>query len=288
MRFLLIFVVALSLLGSGCLSKTRKVATPPVALMDATLDDLLVELRRLGAIESMKATVDLQLTYLNDERTKETELRDVRGFILGKRPGHIRVQAQTPVTGGTAFDMASDGSTFRVYLPWKKRFIEGDTANVKRSEKRTENVRPQHVLEALLLDPPLEEETPVMDRVKEGYRHFYVVQLMTDREGEGLRIQRKVWFDRATLRVARVEVRNNEGEVISVSRYQAWDSGDGQPFPRQVMIERPLEGYDLAMTFLKPGLNEEVPDQSFVLDPPKGLEVERMGEDESVVSSVAR
>lgn len=227
----------------------------------------------------MKATVDLRLTYLNDERTKETELRDVRGFILGRRPGLIRVQAQTPVTGGTAFDMASNGSIFRVYLAWKKRFFEGIIGKAKRSEKRTENVRPQHVLEALLLDPPREDETPVMDRLTEGFRHYYVVQLMTDRVGEGLRIRRKVWFDRTTLRVSRVEVRDQDGEVVSLARYQSWNNAHGDWYPSNIVIERPLEGYDLAMSFIKPGLNEDVPDDAFQLDPPKGVEIERIGEE---------
>jgi hypothetical protein len=287
-RPLLFITLLLSLLGSGCLSKTRKVTPPPTALLDATLDDLLVELRRLGAIDSMKATVDLRLTYLNDQRTKETELRDVRGFILGKRPGFVRVQAQTPVTGGTAFDMASNGSIFRVYLAWKKRFFEGVIGRAKRSEKRAENVRPQHVIEALLLEPPTEAETPVMDRVTEGFRHFYVVQLLEDRPGEGLRIRRKVWFDRTTLRIARVEVRDDDGEVVSLTHYQGWNNAHGEWYPAQVEIERPLEGYDLAMTFVKPGLNEEVPDDAFQLDPPKGVEVEHLGEGTQTAGAVAR
>ncbi len=284
MRPLPIIAVLVAVLSTGCLSTTRKVAPPPAALLDASLDDLLEELRRIGSIESMKATVDLQLTYLNDERTKETEVRDVRGFVLGRRPGHIRVQAQTPVTGGTAFDMASDGETFRVYLAWKKRFFEGDNANPHRSKKRAENVRPQHVLDALLIEPPSGEETPVMDRVTEGFRHFYVVQLLTERNGEGLKIHRKIWFDRTTLRIARVEVRDEAGEIIAVSRYRTWTDEYGPSYPREVVVERPLEGYDLAVRFIKPGLNEDVPDDSFVLDPPKGLEVERVGEDNEIAA----
>ncbi len=286
MRSLLTTLCFLSLLSAGCLSKTRKVTPPPTTLLDASLDDLLAELRRLGSIQSMKATVDLQLSYLNDARTKETQLRDVRGFVLARRPDDIRVQAQVPVTGGRAFDMASDGSTFRVYLPWKGRFFEGDTKAL-RSEKRTENIRPQHVLEALLPEPPAEDEMCVMDRVTEGPRHFYVVQMLVRRPGEGLRIQRKAWFDRTTLRMARMEVRNDDEEVISLARYRAWTDEFGDVFPREIALTRPLEGYDLVMRFIKPGLNEEVPDDSFELDAPPGVEVERVGEEEDAAKTAA-
>ncbi len=286
MRSLLATLCFLSLLSAGCLSKTRKVTPPPATLLDASLDDLLAELRRLGSLQSMKATVDLQLSYLNDARTKETQLRDVRGFVLARRPDDIRVQAQVPVTGGRAFDMAANGSTFRVYLPWKGRFFEGDTKAL-RSEKRTENIRPQHVLEALLPEPPTEDELCVMDRVTEGPRHFYVVQMLVRRPGEGLRIRRKAWFDRTTLRMARMEVRNEEEEVISLARYRAWTDEFGEVFPREVVMTRPLEGYDLAVRFIKPGLNEEVPDDSFELEAPAGVEVERVGEEQDAAKTAA-
>jgi outer membrane lipoprotein-sorting protein len=285
-RPFLLIIVFLSLLSLGCLSKTRKVAPPPAALLDASLEDLLSEMRRLGSIRSMKATVDLQLSYLNDARTKETQLRDVRGFVLARRPDHIRVQAQVPVTGGRAFDMASDGSMFRVYLPWKGRFFEGDSQAL-RSEKRTENIRPQHVLAALLPDAPTADETPVLDRVTEGPRHFYVVQLLTDREGEGLRIHRKAWFDRTTLRMHRLEVRDSEDEVISLAQYRAWTEELGQVFPREVILTRPLEGYDLAVRFIKPGLNEDVPDDSFDLVAPPGIKIERVGEEQVPAETAA-
>ncbi|MBI1357949.1 MAG: hypothetical protein GC160_26730 [Acidobacteria bacterium] len=272
----------LSLLGAGCLSHTTKVEPPSTALLNASLDDLLGKIRELAEIQSMKATVDLQLTYLNDERTRQKELSETRGFILARRPGHIRVQAQVPVTGQRALDMTSDGSTFRVFLPWQQRFYEGDNNLAKRSEKRTENIRPQHILQPLLVDPVGPNETPVLDQVTEGFRHYYVVLLLVPRDGEqGLRISRKLWFDRTTLMLSRMEIWNADNQVATLARYRIWTEQAGVPsFAQEVVVSRPLDGYDLAIRFVKPGINEPVPDDSFVLEPPKGVDVQVVGEDD--------
>ena len=275
-----ILIVA-AVLSTGCLSETRRVADlPPVTLQKATLDDLTEKLRQIAAPSSMKATVLLELTILNDDRTKEKEYKEVRGAVVARRPGSIRVQAQVPVTGQRAFDMASDGSEFQVYLPWRNRVYEGLNALDVRSEKRSENIRPQHILEPLLIDAPREDEQAVLLNAEEGRSSYQVVQLLRESENGGLWIARSAWFDRVDLRMDRYVLYNEEGDVMTRAQYGEWQDTPEGPRPGVVNIARPADGYDLSVRFIKPGWNEEVVDTAFDLEAPDGVEIVPVGEED--------
>ena len=226
----------------------------------------------------MKATVNLQLSYYNEEQTKRTDLRDVRGFVLARRPGFSRIQAQYPVTRQKAFDMASDGETFQVYLVWQGRFFTGANTMDKLSKKRAENIRPQHIVEPLLIEAPRPDETAVLDNVTEGRALYHVVQLQRELDGTA-EITRKFWFNRADLRLSRLEIYDPDANVVTVARYSGWQTQGPIPYPAQASVLRPVQGYSLAFEFLEPGLNEELPENAFLLEPPDDVEVETVGED---------
>ncbi len=244
----------------------------------ATLSELLGQLRVFEKLESIKATVNLQLSYVNEEQTKRRDLRDVRGFVLARRPGFARIQAQYPVTRQKAFDMASDGESFQVYLVWQGRFFTGDNDMDRPSKKRTENIRPQHVVEPLLIEPPRADETAVLDNVTESRTLYHVVQLQHEHDGTA-EITRKFWFDRRTLQLSRLEIYGPGAVTSTVARYYGWRTDGPIPYPAGVTVSRPIEGYNLALEFLEPGLNEELPENAFLLEAPKGVKVEVIGQD---------
>src|SRR5690606_34600617 len=98
-------LLALVAVSTGCLYRTQAVAPPPVAAHTATLGELLPQIERFGAVQSLRAEVTMGLTFLNEEMDRTKTLTDVRGFILAERPDLARIQAQYPVTHQTAFDM---------------------------------------------------------------------------------------------------------------------------------------------------------------------------------------
>ena len=60
---------------------------------------------------------------------------------------------QAPVVAKNIFDMVSDGEEFRIYIPSKNSFLVGPTTLVRPSKKPLENLRPQHIVEAIVLTP---------------------------------------------------------------------------------------------------------------------------------------
>ena len=77
------------------------------------------------AIHDFSATVDMVPALGSAEKSKITEYKDVRGYILFRKPADIRIIGLYPVVRNKAFDMVSNGTDFRLYLPAKNRFITG-------------------------------------------------------------------------------------------------------------------------------------------------------------------
>ena len=75
-----------------------------------------------------------------------------------------------------------------------------------------------------------------------------------------------------------MEIYDQKGNVVTTARYKGWTQEGETLYAQDVVIARPLDGYELSIHFLKPGLNEPAPDESFVLEPPEGVKVERFGE----------
>lgn len=264
--------------ATSCLVRTRRVEPAPVVLNKVTIEELIAKLRRFGEIRTMKATVEFRLAVKSDDHSTVTEYTEVPGFALIRRPSMIRTQAMLPVVGTTVFEMVSDGETYRVHLPSKKRFLIGDAQAVPRNGTREEKVRPQHILEALLIDPPRDYELYAsLENTVVGNRAYQVIYLLGDGGTRNLVLSRKFWFDRVDLSISRQQVFDENGDVVTDARYRAWAEQDSLPYPRVVRISRPQEGYDLQVRVIEPGLNAEVADESFELEPPKGIKVERVG-----------
>lgn len=275
----LLLLLALAATTTGCLYRTQKIAPPLVAARTATLDELLPKIERFGNIHSLRAEVNLGLSFLNDDMDKLKTLKDVRGFVLAERPDLARIQAQYPVTHQTAFDMVSDHDQFSVYLVWRKRFLRGATALDVRSDERAENIRPQHVVEPLLIEPPQSDESAALDNQARNGRLYHVV-VLRKKQGDNEVITRKFWFDRTNLELGMLEVYDRDGNVVTEADYSDWRSVGDAPYAGTVTISRPVDGYRLVVHIQDPGINATLPADAFVLDPPPNVPVEQVGENE--------
>src|SRR3970040_2025046 len=123
----LVLVALLLLLFAGCAVRLRERisgAELAPAWQKATLAELLERVRaHEEAIETFQATVEIEPTVTSVQRAEIVHYRDVRAFILIRRPAWLRMIGLYPVARTTAFDMASDGEQFRLYIPLRNRFI---------------------------------------------------------------------------------------------------------------------------------------------------------------------
>ena len=294
-----VFVVATALFFGGCgngshvsVVKTTPPAEKPVA-KDATRDELLEKYNTIArGIRSLSATVELKPTAGSRYSGIIEEYHEVKAFLLAERPANIRVIGQAPVIGTTVFDMASDKETFRVSIPSKNKFLIGSVALERAGSKPIENLRPQHLLDALLWPEIRKEETVLFEEFNDEAARYYVLTVL--RGGYQTEILRKIWFDRSDLQVARLESFGPRGLLLSDTHFSNWQavnepgtpagstpassSSDVEQFPHTISILRPHDDYRLDLQITKITLNEDIPQERFQLEQPAGAEVVHVGE----------
>jgi len=268
-------VAAALLLPSGCIVKRQRRIQPsalPPPAREASLAELVAKLDASSqTVRTLTATVDLQPTAGSIYSGVIKEYQDVPGFILMERPAMIRVLGQAPVVRTGIFDMASDGKEFHLYIPSKQKFIVGETGFHRPAKNSLENLRPQHILDALLVSPldPAHEKW-YLEEVAEGAHRYYVVGIV---EPTAFRLKRKAWFDRADLQLARIQFYEGEGVCVESARYSEYNDYQGVNYPSHIEVVRPIEDYRLAITIVKATFNQPIERDKFVLTQPPGTQL---------------
>jgi hypothetical protein len=284
----------LASLSCGCGGHIKTTTRlPPQAkpvVRDATREELLDRYNEIArAVRSINATVELKPTAGSKYSGVIEEYHEVKAFLLAQRPAEIRMIGQAPVIGKTVFDMASDAETFRVWIPSKNKFLVGSVAAERASEKPIENLRPHHLLDALLWPEVRKEESVLFEEFNDEIARHYVLTVL--RGGYRTEILRKIWFDRSDLQVSRLQTFGPRGVLLSDVHVSDWQPvvGDQEgpapatpsavsAFPRQIRIERPHDDYRLDLQLIKLTLNEDLPIDRFKLEQPPGSELVRVGE----------
>jgi outer membrane lipoprotein-sorting protein len=275
--FLIFGLLALAL--SGCLVRRRtKVAVethPAPALRTASLLDLLAIIQKQEqAIHTLDATATIEPSVSTPSKGEIVHYRDVRTFILIRRPALIRMIGLYPMVENKAFDMASDGETFRLYIPVKNRFIMGRNRSEHRSKSALENLRPEVILDALLLKGPEPgKEQAVLESFSEAGSAYYIVHIIRVVPGQLGELDRNIWFDRRTLEVVRIEMFDSDGEEVTDVLYAGYSPVSGIPYPQEILVERPKDLYGLHLSITSLQFNQPVGEEKFVLEQPPGTEL---------------
>ena len=292
----MVSLAAVTCFAAGCAASHKTVVKPgqaPSVAQTATREQLIERYNHQAeSIQTLNAGVAMKLTSGSAYSGVIEQYHEVNGFILAAKPSSIRVIGQAPVIGKNIFDMVSDGKTFEIYIPSKHKFLVGPVDLQRQSAKPLENLRPQHLGDALLW-VPLPQASPVLfEESSESNVRYYVLTVIrraaapdssgaTGSNATDFEIAEKIWFDRSNLQVARVEEFAAGGIASSDVRYSDWQAAGDKSYPRQIDIARPVEDYQLTIHVNKVTLNEPIGDDRFVLKQPPGTELVRVGEDGS-------
>jgi outer membrane lipoprotein-sorting protein len=281
--------VLASLLTAGCVTIKRRTEVKKEEIrpqLESSEESLLDNYNQQArAVQSLQATVDLIPSTGTTYSGVIEEYHDVTGFILAQRPATVRVIGQAPVVAKNIFDMVSDGKEFRIYIPSKNSFLVGPTTLARPSSKPIENLRPNHVVDALFWPELTPGKNVLFEQFDFDPGRYYILTLLREAEGGKLEIARKIWYDRADLKVSRVQLLGAGGKLDSDIVYSDWQPAGNALAPsqtsyaRDIKIWRPQDDYKLEIRILKLTLNEPISADRFELAQPEGTDLVRVGEE---------
>jgi outer membrane lipoprotein-sorting protein len=286
-----------TLLSAGCVTiKTRREVKKEEIRpqLESSEEKLLADYNEhVRGVQSLQATVDLIPSTGTTYSGVIEEYHDVQGFILARRPAIVRVIGQAPVVAKNIFDMVSDGKEFRIYIPSKNTFLVGSATLAASSKKPIENLRPQHVVEALFWPEFAPGSNVLFEQFDSDTGRFYILTLLRTLDSGKLEIARKVWYDRADLHVSRVQLFGAAGQLDSNIEYSDWQPVPAAPaadaataaevprttYARDIHIWRPQDDYKLEIRIMKLTLNEPIAADRFELAQPAGTDLLHVGDE---------
>src|ERR1700733_4217009 len=271
---------------TGCLFRTRPVEETysKAPLQETTQSGLINSINQQAEkIQSLKATVDIDTSVGGAKKGHQTDYKEIRGYVLARKPAMLHMIGLLPIVRTTAFDMVSNGEEFKLWIPPKNRFVTGrNDVQTHNTDQPMESIRPQDIYDALLIQPiDPEHEIAVLENSEEilhdskGHRVLQDdYELIVIRKGEqGWALSRKIVFSRIDLQPHHQYIYDQQGKLVTDARYANYKDNDGVSFPSRIEISRPQEEYDITLNLLKLEMNKPLNDDQFGLQQPPGAEV---------------
>ncbi|MGD0989755.1 MAG: DUF4292 domain-containing protein [Candidatus Sulfotelmatobacter sp.] len=299
--FSALILILATLPTAGCLFHTRPVeetyskAPLKEASQSALIDSINLQAQR---IQSLQATVDIDTSVGGAKKGHVTDYKEIRGYVLARKPAMLHMIGLLPIVRTTAFDMVSDGQNFKLWIPPKNRFVVGSNEMESRNpDQPMENIRPKDIYDALLIRPvDNEREIAVLENGDEilhdakGHRvlqeDYELIVIRKKDQNQGV-LARKIVFSRIDLQPHRQYIYDEQGNLITDARYANYKEYDGVSFPSRIEISRPQEEYDITLNILKLELNKPLRDDQFALQQPPGAEVVHLNRPQPESSAVA-
>jgi outer membrane lipoprotein-sorting protein len=279
---------------TGCLFRTRPVEETysKVPLRESTQSALIESIsQQAQKIQSLQATVDIDTSAGGAKKGHVTDYKEIRGYVLARKPAMLHMIGLLPIVRTTAFDMVSNGQEFKLWIPPKNRFVIGSNAvQSYNPDQPMENIRPSDIYDALLIRPIDPSEIAVLENGYEilhdakGHRvlqeDYELIVIRKKGENEGI-LARKIVFSRTDLQPHRQYIYDDQGNLVTDCRYANYKDYDGVSFASRIEIFRPQEEYDITLSMLKLEINKALRDDQFALEQPPGAEVVHLDQPQS-------
>ena len=314
LRISTISVLIAVVLISGCSLIHKKVETEKLLtpLSNATTPELIAAVNKLVGVQSIHGLVDIQFEDTSFASFGLAEkYRTVPGSITLQRPGKIYLNIQAPVVASDIVQMTSDGEHFRIAIlkgdEKYRKFVKGTNSaayakldmdgTAKPGEKNSEtqavnalsNLRPQHLTDALLLNPinpqapgPLyvqseffesEKDTTKSDSSKRVVRGYYFLDEVIVNGDKGAHLARRFWFDRVGgIRLARLQSFDEDGMLandVSYGPLTRFGAEGSLMLPAKISLTRPHDQYKISITYQTPEsltINHDYDPEAFILN----------------------
>jgi hypothetical protein len=275
---------------TGCLSHTRKLQQPtmPSVVLSADVQQLVSNInKQYETIQTLNATVTIQASVGGEQKGKITDYTSIRGYILLRKPEMLRVLGLLPILNTRAFDLASDGSTFKLLIPHDNKAIVGSNTVGKPSPMPLENMRPYVFFDSLLIHSIGSDEllslttdtNTVLDPKQKQLllQPEYALSVFKRQPDSNLLVPvRVIHVNRVDLLPSGEDIYDKNGNIQTQAVYGPYDSFGDFRYPSSITIKRPLEEYQIVITFQKVTVNQPLADNQFELKIPEGTQIQNL------------
>jgi hypothetical protein len=275
---------------NGCLWHTRKVplARMPENVLSAAPAQLVdIINKRYDYIDSLRATVTFTATSGGELKGSEKTITPFPGYILLRKPESLRVLGLVPVVHTQAFDMASDGATFKLVIPPQSKAFEGPNTISQLSTNSFQNLRPYMFVDSMVIPKIGDDDllsvtgdTPTVVNPKTRKLEIRPEYLLTVSKRQGasnvLLTERVIHFSRLDLRPIEEDIYGPDGQVQTQAIYGALQTFGPEKFPGTVTIKWPLQEQQILVTIQVLRINQALEDSQFQLEIPKGMQVQQL------------
>jgi len=88
------------------------------ALRESTQSGLIDTINQQAEkIQSLQATVDIDTSAGGVKKGHVTDYKEIRGYVLARKPAMLHMIGLLPIVRTTAFDMVSNGEEFKLWIP---------------------------------------------------------------------------------------------------------------------------------------------------------------------------
>ena len=243
------------------------VRTPPIGQPGtpiAGFDASKYQVRKLiAALAERDKRLDSMQTPAVMEYTAGDQHVKAKEEIVVKRPGNLRVEAMSPF--GVALLLAAQGSELAIFEPGQNRFMRG----IANADTLYRYVRipmaPADAVGLLMgLAPPEFALNGIADSVSNDGAMTIALY------GNAASGTRELGFSAGLLAMVRETAGNGVGRVNYEVRYSDYHDFGGLMFPYIVDATFPAAGSHVTFRYLRPIVNGDIPDSTFVLTPAPG------------------
>jgi outer membrane lipoprotein-sorting protein len=284
----ILLICLMSVAYTSCLARRRLItrkatggkAAPNLLVTDEASLSASIS-KHYNDVHDFSATVDMTPAIGTAEKSHITEYKDVTGYILFSKPAKVHIIGLYPVIRSKAFDMASNGKDFKLYLPSRNLFLTGNNDVVQSSTNKIENLRPQYFLDAMLVHPiDAEHNKILMTNMTDEDGAYYIIHEIRQTANGNLEMHRALWFNRLDLLLARQLIFDSSGNILTDARYSGWKPWDNVAFPKHIDFNRPQDGIGVVLDIVKMDINKGVPDDKFILEQPEGTKLRNVGQEQ--------
>lgn len=282
-------VVALLLLlaASGCASvvkEKQKIQIPAAyeAAQTASIEDLITLVnQRYSGIESLVASkFQVEFHGGSAELGFMENYPKANGYLAARSPSSIYVNILNPLTNSAVVTMASRNEEFQIWAPRDNKYLTGRTTVQLDKERPLLNVRPHHLMNALLIEAvPGDSGDPLsavfMQEDQDASFKYYILNVLS-RESTFQRfcLARRIWFERSEMRLVRQQYYDCGVPTSTVDYGPSVEKG-GFLVCTEVDVRRIQEHYRIRLMMAPEGLevNRVIKEDRFEIPRPPGAEL---------------